>query len=74
MVCKLINLINAKLEEMYDTRVWYYTTIIQAIVLDSTNFCTRDSQLTQLTSPECSDQMKWHQTFGSSEGFSNGKC
>ena len=35
MVCKLINRIRAKLEEMYDARVWFYTTIILAIVFDA---------------------------------------
>ena len=37
MVCKLINLINTKLEEMYDARVWFYATIIQAIAFDANN-------------------------------------
>ena len=61
MVCKLSNRINAKLDEMYNARVWFYTTIIQAIrvVLDANNFCYRISQLTQLTSPERFDQMKY---------------
>ena len=48
MICKLFNLINAKFEEMYDSEVWF-TTMIQAIVLDANNFCSRFSQLTQLT-------------------------
>ena len=39
MVCKLSNRINAKLEEMYDARVLFYTTIIYAIVFDANNFC-----------------------------------
>ena len=39
MVCKLINWINAKLEEMYDARGWFYTTIIQAIVFDAKKNC-----------------------------------
>ena len=44
---------------MYDARVWFYTTMIQAIVFDANNFCYRISQLTQLTSPERFDQMKY---------------
>ena len=59
MVCKQINRINAKLEEMYDARFWFYTTIIQAPVFDGNNFCYRISQLTQLTSPERFDEMKY---------------
>jgi hypothetical protein len=58
MISKLINFINAKSEEMYNTSVWF-TTIIQAIILDANNFCYRISQLTQLTSPECLDQVKY---------------
>ena len=59
MVCKLINQINAKLEEMYDTRVWFYTIIIQVISFNANNSCYRRgiSQLTQLTSPERFNQM-----------------
>ena len=37
---------------------WFFTTI-QAIVFDANNFCYRISQLTQLTSPERFDQMKY---------------
>ena len=59
MVCKLSNRINAKLEEIYSARFWFYTTIIHAIVFDANNFCHRISQLTQLTSPERFDQMKY---------------
>ena len=59
MVCKPINQINAKLEEMYDARVCFYTTIIQAIVFDANKFRYRISQLAQLTSPERFDQMKY---------------
>ena len=59
MVCKLSNRINAKLEEMYNARFWFLTTIIHAIVFDANNFCNRISQLTQLTSPERLDQMKY---------------
>ena len=58
MVCKLSNLINAKLEEMYNARFWFYTTIIHAIVFDANSFCHRMSQLTQLTSPERFDEVK----------------
>ena len=39
MVCKLSNRINAKLEEMYNARFWFLTTIIHAIVFDANNFC-----------------------------------
>ena len=59
MVAKLINLINAKFGEMYDARVWFYTTIIHVIVIDANNFCYRISQLTQLISPERFDEMKY---------------
>ena len=37
---------------------WFYTTI-QAIVFDANKFCYRIYQLTQLTSPERFDQMKY---------------
>ena len=37
---------------------WFFTTI-QAIVFDANNFCYRISQLTQLTSLERCDQMKY---------------
>ena len=50
MVCKPFNLINATLEEMYGALAWFYTIIIQAIVIDANNFCYRISPLTQLTS------------------------
>ena len=59
MVCKLSNGINAKLEEMHSARIWFYTTIIHAIVFDANNFCHRISHLTQLTSPERFDEMKY---------------
>ena len=52
MINKPINLTNAK------AMLWFYTTF-QAIVFDANNFCYRFSQLTQLTSPECFDQMKY---------------
>ncbi len=42
MICKLINLINTKLEETYDTRIWF-TTIIQVIVLDAIIFLSNFS-------------------------------
>ena len=41
-----------------DAMFWFFTTI-QAIVFDANIFCYRISQLTQLTSPECFDQMKY---------------
>ena len=61
MVCKLSNRINAgaKLEEMYNARFWFLTTIIHAIVFDANNFCHRISQLTHLTSPERFDDIKY---------------
>ena len=59
MISKPFSLTNAKLEEMYGgTMFWFFTTI-QAIVFDANNFCYRISQLTQLTSPERIDQMKY---------------
>ena len=60
MECKLINLIQAKLEETYNARGWFYTTMmIQAIVFDAKPFCYRVSQLTQLTNSERFDKMKY---------------
>ena len=59
MVCKLSNRINAKLEEMYNARFWFLTTIIHAIVFDANNFCYRISRITQPLSPERFDQMKY---------------
>ena len=59
MISKPTNLINEKSEDVYGgIMFWFYTTI-QAIVFDTNNFCYRISQLTQLTSPECFDQMKY---------------
>ena len=59
MISKPINLINAKLEEMYDSAMFWFYTTIQAIVFDANKFCYRISQLTQLTSPERFDQMNY---------------
>ena len=50
MVCKPINQINFKLEEMYDAIVWVIMTVRQASVFDANNFCHHISQLTQLIS------------------------
>ena len=58
MISKPINLINAKLEEMYDGAMFWFYKPIQAIVFDANNFCYRISQLTQLTSPERFDQKR----------------
>ena len=59
MISKPTSLTHAKLEEMYGgTMFWFFTTI-QAIVFDANNFCYRISQLTQLSSPERFDQMKY---------------
>ena len=59
MISKSLNLISAKVEEMYDdAMVWFYTTT-QAIVFDANNFCYQFSELTQLTRPEHFDQMKY---------------
>ncbi len=62
MVCKPINPINFKLEELYDAIVWVIMTVGQASVFDLNNFCHHISQLTQLMSgniphPERFDQM-----------------
>ena len=62
MVCKPINQINFKLEEMYDAIVWVIMTVRQASVFDANNFCHHISQLTHLMSgniphPERFDQM-----------------
>ena len=55
MISKPTYLTNAKLEGAI---FWFFTTL-QAIVFDANNFCYRISQLTQLTSPERFDQMKY---------------
>ena len=62
MVCKPINPINFKLEEMYDAIVWVYMTMRQVKEFDAKNFCHHISQLTQLITgniphPERFDQM-----------------
>ena len=44
---------------LYDGAMFWFYTTIQAIVFDANNFCNRISQLTQLTSPERLDQMKY---------------
>ena len=49
MISKPTNPINAKLEEMYDSAMFWFYSSIQAIVFDANNFCYRISQLTQLT-------------------------
>ena len=59
MISKPTNLINAKLEEMYDSAMFWFYSSIQAIVFDANNFCYRISQLTQLTSLERFDQMNY---------------
>ena len=59
MISKPINLINAKMEEMYDGALFWFYTTIQAIVFDANVFCYRISQLTQLTRPERIDQMNY---------------
>jgi hypothetical protein len=38
IVFKPFNLIITQLEEIYDARVWFYVTIIQAIVFNANNF------------------------------------
>jgi len=38
MVCKPINQINFKLEEMFDAIVWVFMTVRQASVFDANNF------------------------------------
>ena len=38
MVCKPINQVNFKLEEMYDAIVWGIMTVRQASVFDANNF------------------------------------
>jgi hypothetical protein len=62
MVCKPIDLISFKLEEMYDPVVWVFMTTRQASVFDANVFCHHISQLTQLISgniphPERFNQM-----------------
>ncbi len=50
MVCKPINLINAKLEEMHDTMHWVFMTVRQKSIFDANIFCHHSSQLTKLIS------------------------
>jgi hypothetical protein len=50
MVCKPINQINFKLEEVYDAIVWVIMIVRQASVFGAKNFCHHISQLTQLIS------------------------
>ena len=62
IVCKPINLNNAKLEEKYDSMVWLYTTVRYARLFDANRFCYQSSQPAQLTRgynpyPERFDQM-----------------
>ena len=62
MVCKPINQINFKLEEMCDALVSVIMTVRQASVFDANNFCHHISQLTKQMSgniphPERFDQM-----------------
>ncbi len=58
MICKLFHLMNSKLEGMYIAKGWF-TTMILAIKLDANNFFYQIAQLTQLTSPERLDQIKY---------------
>ena len=44
MIRKPVDLINAKLEEMYDSAMFWFYTTIQAILFDANNFCSRISQ------------------------------
>ena len=59
MISKPTSLTNAKLEEIYRAAMLWLFTTIHAIVFDANNFCYRISQLTQLTSPERFDEMKY---------------
>ena len=64
MISKPTYLTNTKLEEMYGGAMfWFFTTVqanrIEAILFDANKFCYQISQLTQLTSPERFDQMKY---------------
>ena len=55
MISRPTSLTNAKLEETYGGAMFWFFSTIQAIVFDA----NRISQLTQLTSPERLDQMKY---------------
>ena len=62
MVCKPMNQINFKLDEMYDAIVWVIMTVRQESVFYANIFCPHISQLTQLINvniphPERFDQM-----------------
>jgi hypothetical protein len=50
MVCKPINQINFKLEEMYDAIVWVFMIVRQASVFDANIFGHHISQLKHLIS------------------------
>ena len=41
MICKPIYLINSKLEEMYDSAMFWFYTTIQAIVCDANQLLSR---------------------------------
>ena len=56
MVCTPMNLINAKLEELYDAIVWFFTNTKLVTLFDANNFCYQISQH-QLLSPKRSNQM-----------------
>ncbi len=60
MVCKPINLINAKSEEIYDYAMFWFNTTIQATVFDAIYFCYRISQ-PWLTSGDIPYPEQFHQ-------------
>ena len=61
MVCKQINLINFKLEEMYYAIVWAFMAISQASVFDANKFCHHISQQTQLICGNISNPERFNQ-------------
>ncbi len=56
MVCKPINQINFKLEEMFDAIVWVIMTVRQASVFDANNF---SHHISQLTVPDTADYREY---------------
>ncbi len=68
MVCKPRNLINAKLEEIYDAIVWIFMTVRKANVFDANNFCHHISQLIQLIRGNIPHRKHFDQMMYSGQG------
>ncbi len=68
MVCKIINQINFKLEEMYDAIVWVIMIVRQASVFGANSYCHHISQLTQLMSGNVPHPARFHQMIYIEQG------